>query len=103
MECVFINNSQIEWETEKAMLIKIPKSSYRFWYPKVFIQACNNKKTRYRVALSDEFEYRLFKKGDKIYNKYKKTYEKSVSKGQMMQFFGLDIEDDYIIDDLIDD
>lgn len=34
---IIFNSNQIDHETEKAYLIKLPKSDLGFWYPKRFI------------------------------------------------------------------
>ena len=52
------NISQIKAETEKAMLIKAPKSRRCFWIPKSLISFYYNK---YCFAIFDDFSYRTEK------------------------------------------
>ena len=52
------NISQIKAETEKAMLIKAPKSRRCFWIPKSLISFYHNK---YCFAIFDDFSYRTEK------------------------------------------
>ena len=71
---LFINVQNIETETEKAVLIKMPNNSeyagYCFWHPQKLIRAG---KHSYSIALSynDDFVFKLKKYGQGKYNKSK--------------------------------
>ena len=52
----FINRNEIEYDTGKAMLIKIPRSSKKIWIPSVFIKESGN---RLEVGIPDTFKGKI--------------------------------------------
>lgn len=103
MYSITINLSQIEWETDKAYLIKVPKSKYKFWFPKRYTQSENSRGTKIRLLFEDDKEYKIFKNGQGKYNKHSITSEKMVSCDTILELFGYEEVDGDIIEDLLDD
>lgn len=98
MRSVVINQSQIQWETPRAYLIKIPRSKYRVWIAIRHTQWTRNGK-QLRIIIRDDFEYVIFKD-----NKVQKD-KMTVSAECLLEYFGyeFDSEEDDIIEDLKDD
>lgn len=88
MKAVVINWNQIEWETYKAYLLKIPKSKYKMWIPKYHTQPTHNGK-QLRVLLHDNFKYKIFKE-----NKVERK-EFILDIDGVLEMFGYEIENDY--------
>ena len=68
-----INVQNIETETEKATLIKMPKNSryagYKFWHPSKLVRYGSNSYSR-SLGYTDEFTFKLLKFGKGKHNKF---------------------------------
>ncbi|MCI7527234.1 MAG: hypothetical protein MSA65_02830 [Mollicutes bacterium] len=68
-----INIQNIETDTGKATLIKMPNKSkyagYKFWHPSKLIGYGSNSYAR-SLGYTDEFKFKLFKNGNGKYNKF---------------------------------
>ena len=64
---IILNIANIETETEKAFLIKMPNRSlyagYAFWYPKRFVQKIDGAGKHMSLSFGDDFMFSLIKKG----------------------------------------
>ena len=74
-----INIQNIEFDTEKATLIKMPNSSkyagYKFWHPSKLISKSITNNYSMDIRYNDNFTFKLFKNGNGKYNKYQKIKE----------------------------
>lgn len=70
---VDINIQNIETDTGKASLIKMPNKSnyagYKFWHPSKLVR-CGSNSYAISVGYTDEFTFKLFKNGNGKYNKF---------------------------------
>lgn len=77
-----INIQNIEIDTGKAILIKMPnKSKYaglKFWHPSKLIRVGSNNYS-VKIGYTDKFTFRLFKNGNGNYNRNKIIEEKEIS------------------------
>lgn len=68
-----INKQNIETDTGKATLIKMPNNSdyagYKFWHPSKLVRYGSNSYAR-SIGYTDEFTFKLFKNGNGKYNKF---------------------------------
>ena len=68
-----INIQNIETDTGKATLIKMPNKSryagYKFWHPSKLIRYGSNSYAR-SLGYTDYFKFKLFKNGNGKYNKF---------------------------------
>lgn len=68
-----INIQNIETDTGKATLIKMPNKSkyagYKLWHPSKLIGYGSNSYAR-SLGYTDEFKFKLFKNGNGKYNKF---------------------------------
>lgn len=87
-----INIQNIEYETGKATLIKMPNNSdyagYKFWHPSKLIRPGRNS---YAVSLgyTDDFLFRLFKNGNGKYNKKEILDEIEIDVEEFEEAFGI--------------
>lgn len=85
-----INKNNIEIETSRAVLIKLPnKSAYAgwmFWHPAKCIRAGRNSNS-IEVSYTEEFRFKIFKNGKGKYNKYEKLEELEIGVEEFEMLF----------------
>lgn len=103
-----INLQNIEAETEKAVLIKMPNNSnyagYKFWHPSKLVRYGSNSYAR-SIGYTDQFTFKLKKYGNGKWNKTKVIDEKEISVEEFEEAFGCmksctrpkDNQDSYLI------
>ncbi len=71
------NSNLIQAQTDKAILIKLPKSDLTFWHPSKCVRTNGKKGYKLSISYTDSFEFKCFRKGgvggketleEKIYN-----------------------------------
>lgn len=82
--------NQIVWETEKAYLIRLPRSRWKMWASK---KICQRNQKSYLLLICDSMEIEVISDAG---NKKKLTSD------QLMSRFGFDMDYE-IIGDLVDD
>lgn len=103
-----INLQNIETETERAVLIKMPNNSdyagYKFWHPSKLVRYGSNSYAR-SIGYTDEFTFKLKKYGNGKWNKTQVIDEKEISVEEFEEAFGCmksctrakDNQDSYLI------
>lgn len=85
-----INIQNIEKDTGKATLIKMPNKSnyagYKFWHPSKLIRYGSNSYAR-SISYTDEFTFKLFKNGNGKYNKFDVIDEIEISVEEFEEAF----------------
>lgn len=87
-----INKQNIETETGRAVLIKMPNNSdyagFKFWHP---AKCVREGKHSYAASLgyTDEFTFKLFKNGNGKYNKYEVIEEIEIGVEEFEEAFGI--------------
>lgn len=85
-----INLQNIEAETEKAVLIKMPNNSnyagYKFWHPSKLVRYGSNSYAR-SIGYTDQFTFKLKKYGNGKWNKTKVIAEKEISVEEFEEAF----------------
>ena len=86
-----INKQNIETETDKAILIKMPNKSkfagYKFWHPSKLVRHGSNSYAR-SIGYTDDFTFRLKKYGNGKYNKFDVIDEIEISVKEFEEAFG---------------
>ena len=62
---ITINSNAIQAETEKALLIKVPKENYAFWYPKRFCNQSGKNDYQLHIWFGDNFSVDCYRLGTK--------------------------------------
>ncbi|RRC92709.1 hypothetical protein EII25_03285 [Erysipelotrichaceae bacterium OH741_COT-311] len=90
-EKVYFNAQNIEAETAKAVLIKMPSkgdyAGYCFWHPARLVRDEGNKGYRKSFSFTDEFEFKLKKYGKGKYNKNQVIDEKIIGPEEIKDEF----------------
>ena len=85
-----INIQNIETDTGKATLIKMPNKSryagYKFWHPSKLVRYGSNSYAR-SIGYTDEFTFKLFKNGNGKYNKFDVIDEIDISVEEFEESF----------------
>lgn len=86
-----INIQNIETDTGKATLIKMPNKSryagYKFWHPSKLVRYGSNSYAR-SIGYTDGFTFKLFKNGNGKYNKFDVIDEIEIDVEEFEEAFG---------------
>lgn len=87
-----INAQNIEHDTGKAVLIKMPNNSeykgYYFWHPSKLVRDKGGKGYFKSISFTKKFNFLLFKKGKGKYNKNEVLDETYLSAEDILEAFG---------------
>ena len=86
-----INLQNIETDTGKTALIKMPNKSkyvgYKFWHPSKLVRYGSNSYAR-SLGYTDNFKFKLFKNGNGKYNKFDVIDEIEINVEEFEEAFG---------------
>lgn len=91
---VIANSNLIQSNTEKAVLIKLPHSEYKFWHPSKCVRLSGKNGYRMSISYTDEFKFKCFKNGKGKYNRFDKIAEKELSAEEFEKYFNIEAESD---------
>jgi hypothetical protein len=80
-----INSNCIEARTEKAMLIKIPDSDFKFWHTSKLVRFEGKKGDIISIGFTDEFKFKLFRTGNSTHNSREKLEEITMSASELVE------------------
>jgi hypothetical protein len=84
------NSNLIQTKTDKAVLIKLPKSDLRFWHSSKCVRTGGKSGYRLSISYTDSFEFKCFRKGG---TGGKEILEEKIYKGdEIKKAFGLDVD-----------
>lgn len=87
-----INSNQIETDTGKSVLIKMPNNSeyagYMFWHPSKLVRNGRHSAS-YSLGYTDEFIFKLKKYGNGKWNKREVIHEIEISAEEFEEAFGV--------------
>lgn len=87
---IYISKNNIETETARAVLIKMPNksdyASYIFWHPAKLVRESRGGKVS--IGYTDDFKFKIFKNGNGKYNRFDKIDEKEISAEEIEEAFG---------------
>lgn len=82
------HSSLIQAQTERAVLIKLPKEDWLFWHPAKLVRTAGKNGYRLSVSFTEEFEFKLFKNGKGKWNKLSKISENTISAREFESYWG---------------
>lgn len=87
-----IQSNCIEAETDKAVLINLPKTSsykgYSFWHPAKLCRSIGKNGWMIQISFTDDFVFRLRKYGKGQYNWKQVIDEKEITADKISEAFG---------------
>ena len=88
---IYINAQNIEYETDRAILIKMPNNSdyagYHFWHPSKLVRVEGGKGYHLSFSFTNDFKFKIFKNGKGKYNYKKIIDEVELSSDEMFEEF----------------
>ncbi len=69
------NSNNVQAETAKSVLIKVPKSKLKFWHPAKLVRYKGKKGYLVSIGYTDDFTFKLFRTGEGQYNSRDKIEE----------------------------
>lgn len=88
------NVQNVEHKTANSVLIKMPKSSnyagYSFWHPNKLVRSNGGNGYFLNISFTEEFEFKLIKKGKGKYNKNQTIDEIVIDAGEFAENFSND-------------
>ena len=82
------NANLIQHETDKAVLIKIPKSELMFWHPQKLIKTAGKNNYLLLLSFTKDWKFKAFRNGRGKANFNKKIEERDISAQEMVDFWG---------------
>lgn len=84
---VIANSNLIQTQTDKAVLIKLPKSELMFWHPAKCVRLSGKSDYRMTVSYTDDFKFKTFRTGQGRHNFKDKIEERELTVAQFEAFF----------------
>jgi len=81
------NSNLIQHETEKATLIKLPKSELMFWHPSKLVKTMGKSNYLMTVSFTDDFKFKCFRNGKGKTTSFTKIEEVEYSAKEIQEFF----------------
>ena len=81
------NSNNVQAETAKSVLIKVPGSKLKFWHPAKLVRYRGKGGYLISIGFTDEFTFRLFRNGEGRYNKNDKIEEIELTASEFIDRF----------------
>lgn len=81
------NSNLIQHETEKATLIKLPKSELMFWHPSKLVKTMGKSNYLMTISFTDDFKFKCFRNGKGKTTSFTKIDEVEYSAKEIQEFF----------------
>jgi len=82
------NSNLMQAETDRAILIKLPKSELKFWHPSKLVRTSGKSGYRMTIAYTDSFVFKCFRNGKGRYNSHEKIEECEFNSKEIEEIFG---------------
>jgi len=84
---VTANSNLIETKTEKAVLIKLPKSKLMFWHPAKCVRTSGKNGYLMTISFTEEFKFKCFRNGEGKTTSFTKIEEVEYTAKQIQEIF----------------
>ena len=84
---VVANSNLIQHATDRAVLIKLPKSDFKFWHPSKCVRTSGKNNYRMTISYTDSFIFKCFKTGNGRYNFKDKIAEMELNAAEFEKYF----------------
>lgn len=84
---VTANSNLIQTTTEKAVLIKLPKSKLMFWHPAKCVRTNGKNGYLMTISFTEEFKFKCFRNGEGKTTSFTKIEEIEYSAKDFQEFF----------------
>jgi hypothetical protein len=81
------NSNLIQTQTEKATLIKLPKSELMFWHPTKLIRTTGKKNYLMTISFTEDFSFKCFRNGKGKTTSFTKIEEVEYTAKQIQEIF----------------
>lgn len=84
---IIANSNLIQTSTDKAILIKLPKSELMFWHPAKCVRLAGKNNYRMTISYTDDFKFKAFRNSKGKHNFKDKIEERELTAAQFEEFF----------------
>ena len=81
-----LNSNLVQTETERAVLIKLPKEEFKFWHPKKCVRNAGG--GMISIGIADDMTIKCFRNGNGKYNFKEVIAEKSYTADEFIAQYG---------------
>lgn len=87
------NSNLVQTQTDRAVLIKLPKSEFKFWHPAKCVRFSGKNNYRMTISYTDEFKFKCFKSGKGKHNFKDKIAEMELDTKEFEKYFNVENEE----------
>jgi len=84
---IITNSNLIQATSSNGVLIKLPKSDFKFRHPAKCVTTSGKNGYRMSISYTDEFKFKCFKTGNGKYNRFDKIAEEELNAAQFEKYF----------------
>ena len=84
---IVINSNNVVTATDKAVLIKIPRSKLKFWHPAKLVRYKGKNNYLISIGYTDDFNFKLFRNGEGRHNQKEIIEELHLSAQEFEEYF----------------
>ena len=81
------NSNNVQAETAKSVLIKVPGSKLKFWHPAKLVRYKGKNGYLVSIGFTNEFTFKLFRNGEGQYNQNEKIEEIELTANEFVERF----------------
>jgi hypothetical protein len=81
------NSNLIQSQTDRATLIKLPKSELMFWHPTKLIRTAGKKSYLMTISFTEDFKFKCFRNGKGKTTSFTKIEEVEYTAKQIQEIF----------------
>jgi hypothetical protein len=79
------NSNNVQTETAKSVLIKVPGSKLKFWHPSKLVRYKGKGGYLVSIGFTDDFTFNLFRNGEGKYNSREKIEEVELTANEFVE------------------